>query len=132
MSQIQESMSFQSSFTLNGWSMHPMLLHNQEIEVELFYSPKRLQDMAIGEVVLVRDGREWVIHRVIEKNGQKFTKGDASLCLDSQHPVWGYAPRKKDRFASWLSKHLNNATPRPVRWLVRTTFRIYSVIGCRR
>ncbi|MCB0376874.1 MAG: S26 family signal peptidase [Bdellovibrionales bacterium] len=78
----------QFEIKIHGNSMYPILKNHDLLGVESFDKPEEIDKFAVGEVVLIRDRREWVVHRVVDF-GVKATMGDWSLCIDAPTKIWG-------------------------------------------
>ena len=69
--------------------MYPALCEGDALTVCYYQKPLLLSQIPIGKVVLLKDKKEWVVHRVVLANQKHMTKGDWSYPLDSMEEVWG-------------------------------------------
>jgi signal peptidase I len=74
---------------ISGNSMYPAIQERDRLETEIFDEPRKLNDFQEGDVVLLRPGGEWIIHRVVKQENELMTKGDWSLVSDPQASIWG-------------------------------------------
>lgn len=74
---------------MNGNSMYPAICDQDQIEVNYFYSPKSRDELANGQIVLVREGEQWVVHRIAKSKNKVRLKGDWSPVFDETQWVWG-------------------------------------------
>ena len=74
---------------LSGSSMQPMACNNDHLDIQVFKTPRDLHSFEVGQTVLIRPDQEWVVHRIVLREGSKFTKGDWSLFFDKKTQVWG-------------------------------------------
>ena len=77
----------------SGNSMYPSIKDNDLLDISFFDQPKNLIEFSEGDVVFLRLGNEWVVHRVVKKQDQLLTMGDWSLCTDETSSVWGRVER---------------------------------------
>ena len=73
--------------------MYPSIKDNDLLDISFFDQPKNLIEFSEGDVVFLRLGNEWVVHRVVKKQDQLLTMGDWSLCTDETSSVWGRVER---------------------------------------
>ena len=74
---------------LRGKSMYPAIKETDRLVIDYFSNPKSIDELNVGEVVLIRSSREWVAHRVVLEGGKKKTKGDWSNQFDDVKLAWG-------------------------------------------
>lgn len=74
---------------LHGHSMYPALKNQDILTVDFFKKPRSIESFFEGEVLLLRQDRGWVIHRVVKLNNKLVAKGDWSLNIDDLGSAWG-------------------------------------------
>lgn len=74
---------------LRGKSMYPAIKETDRLVIDYYTNPKSIDELNVGEVVLIRSSQEWVAHRVVLENGKKKTKGDWSNQFDEVKLAWG-------------------------------------------
>lgn len=117
----------QEPYFFTGKSMHPTLLHSDQLAIEFFDAPRKASAMQAGEVVLIRNREEWVVHRIVERQGIKITKGDWSAHFDEECSIWGVVTQVNGRpsqllrspHISSLSEEIQMTTPSLLRKLHR-------------
>ncbi len=89
-----------------GKSMSNVFTPKDQLTFGLFESPKEIEEFHEGDLLLLRNHKQWVVHRVVRNGKQKTTKGDMGLCFDELKgsSVWGEfqklnsMPVKKNKF----------------------------------
>lgn len=98
-----------------GDSMWPHLQSGDELTVDLFGEPRKLDEFTEGKILIHRDRDEWVAHRLVRFKGRLVLKGDFShsYTWEEEPIVWGEVRgvRRGDRIASWPER------PRFARWI---------------
>lgn len=97
--------------SFHGHSMYPAICQGDKITIEMFNQPIHLSRLKVGQVVLLKNQDEWVVHRVVRKHEQKVSKGDWALLPDEIDMAWGYVTEVngghqnlcQNRFIAWLS-----------------------------
>ena len=74
---------------IQGLSMLPSIQPGDQLSVTLFDQPRALSSLKSGEVVLVQDSGQWVVHRLVEYQQKKYCKGDWAYRADDVQWVWG-------------------------------------------
>ena len=82
-----------SLINFHGHSMFPLIREGAKLDVHFYPQPKPLEDIEVGQVVLIKDQSEWMVHRVVQHDGRKVTKGDWTLPFDKEQWVWGEVSR---------------------------------------
>jgi hypothetical protein len=116
-----------------GESMLPLLKPGDRLWVR-YFSNQEFTSWNEGDLALLYDGQECVIHRCIASTPDLKFKGDHSLHIDShstalgkilgidQREFWGEASPPLAKLAVWASRAFAAQTPRPLRQLVRAFF----------
>jgi len=134
--------------TISGDSMAPALPPGSRVVI----AAAAPGDLRLGDVVVVRFGQAWVIHRLVGRRWAGavpflFTKGDNAPCMDMAWPVWqlqglviamdrgGRAVSLLSRRARWLGRLLAylsrsqvwaraSPLPDPLRWVMIKVLRL--------
>ena len=69
--------------------MYPALREGDSLLIRYFEKPLEIEKLFTGQIVILKEGSEWVVHRVIQKDNKKMTKGDWSYPIDSSLVAWG-------------------------------------------
>lgn len=69
--------------------MYPALREGDSLHIQYFKAPKKIQEIPVGQIVLLNESKEWVAHRVVEIDNRKYTKGDWSYPIDQSTVAWG-------------------------------------------
>jgi hypothetical protein len=78
-----------ANLKIHGNSMLPLIRDQDELEVIFFDKPKDIKELNVGEVVLIKNANEWIVHRILLTQEGLSTKGDWSMFYDSPSLIWG-------------------------------------------
>ena len=119
--------------------MYPLLNSQDELELNYFNYPVPIEELNRGDIVLLRDQEEWILHRVV-KGAQ--SKGDWNNQVDGSLKAWARLQRinglsadfMESNYLSFLSEQVHQKNKTPIRrsfrlllWLSAKILRYYKM-----
>ena len=116
--------------------MYPALREGDTLNIRYYQQPQNIQKVSPGKIVLLKDEQEWVVHRVIQRDGAVVTKGDWSYPLDNLSLAWGEVvavngtsnQATDSPLIARLSSNLNKKRPRLLRLIKKLQLMLISTV----